>query len=71
MSTATVILLIAYAMPGNVPDIAMQLPEPSLRICWQEAQNFVDRGVPDIVKAKGAIGAYAGCRASSAHTVEE
>ncbi len=71
MNTAAVILFIAYAMPGNMPDMALQLPEPSLRICWQEAQNFVDRGVPDIVKAKGAIAVYAGCRTNNTHTVEE
>ena len=71
MNAATVILFIAYAMPGHVPDMAMQIPEPSLKICWQEAQDFVDRGVPDIVKAKGATGAYAGCRVNNEHTIEE
>lgn len=71
MNTAAVVLFIAYAMPGQMPDVALRLPEPSLQICWQEAKDFVDHGVPEIAKSRGAIGAYAGCRVNNEHTIEE
>ncbi len=71
MNTAVVLLIIAYAMPGRVPDITMKVDEPSLEICWLEAKEFVDRGVPDSLKEKGAVGLYAGCRVPSEYSMDQ
>ncbi len=70
MEPAVILLIIAYAMPGRVPDIQMKIDEPSLEVCWQEAKEFVERGVPDLLKDKGAVGLYAGCRAPSDRTID-
>ncbi len=70
METAVVFLILAYAMPGRTPDITMKIDEPSLEVCWREAKEFVERGVPDFIKDKGAVGLYAGCRAPSDRTID-
>ncbi len=70
METAVVFLILAYAMPGRIPDISIKVDEPSLEVCWLEAKEFVDRGVPKLLKEKGAIGLYAGCRASGERTID-
>ncbi len=70
MEPTVILLIIAYAMPGRVPDITMKVDEPSLEVCWQEAKEFVERGVPGPLKEKGVVGLYAGCRAPSEHTLD-
>jgi hypothetical protein len=71
MNTAIVVLILAYAMPGRVPDIAIKIDEPSLEVCWLEAKEFVDRGVPNVLKEKGAVGLYAGCRLPSEYSIDQ
>ena len=57
-----VILILAYIMPGRAPDIQHKLPESSIEECWEDAKEFVKRGVPKIAADKGAIAVLAGCR---------
>ena len=71
MNAAVAVLIIAYVMPGRIPDVQLLLDEPSLELCWSEAQTFVSQGIPDTVKDKGAIGIYAGCKVKAEYTVRE
>jgi hypothetical protein len=60
--SAAIILLIAYVMPGRIPDIQYRLPEATIEDCWAEAKEFVKRGVTPHAKEKGAIAVLAACR---------
>ena len=71
MNAAAVILVIAYAMPGRTPDISKLIEEPSLEVCWQDAKAFIDRGIPEVIRDKGAIALYAGCKVPSDRTIDE
>ncbi len=64
MTEAPIILLIAFIMPGRLPDIQHRLPEPTLEECWEDARDFVKRGLPQLAIDKGAIAVMAGCRAA-------
>lgn len=59
---AAIILLIAYVMPGRMPDIQQRVPEATIEECWSDAREFVKRGVTPLAKEKGAIAVLAGCR---------
>ena len=71
MNAAAVILVIAYAMPGRTPDVSKLIEEPSLEVCWQDAKAFIDRGIPEVIRDKGAIALYAGCKVPSDRTIDE
>lgn len=71
MNAAVAVLIIAYVMPGRLPDVMLQLDEPSLAACWTEAMDFVDHGMPDAVKDHGAVGVYAGCKVKAEYTVRD
>ena len=54
-------LVLTYVTPGrNTPDIREKLPMESLDECWESAQEFVNRGVPDNLKSR-VIATMAGC----------
>jgi hypothetical protein len=71
MNALAVVLIISYTMPGRTPDITTLIEEPSLAMCEIELHDFLIRGMPDIVREKGAVKVYAGCSVPKDYTVEE
>ncbi len=54
-------LVLTYVTPGrNTPDIREKFPMESMDECWENAQDFVSRGVPDKLK-DAVIATMAGC----------
>ncbi len=71
METAVVFLIIAYAMPGKLPDITSRTEVPSLTYCEQEAHRFNTHVMPDLLRDKGAVGMYAGCWVPKDYTLDD
>lgn len=62
VAEAAVFLIIAYIMPGQKPDIQIQIPEATIEECWSEAREFTRLGVTKAAANKGAIATLAACR---------
>ena len=60
MTEAPVILLLAFIMPGQQPDVTYRLDYPSLEECAADEVDFLKHGSPRA--PKGAIAMLAGCR---------
>ncbi len=56
-----VMLLLSVMMPGEQPDISHHERMKSLDECWTAAKEFTEKGVPDSLRAQGAVGLRAGC----------
>ena len=56
-----IMLILGIIMPPDKPDVMHRKPMASLEECWQAAQEFVARSIPDAARAGGAIGMGATC----------
>ena len=61
MNLVIIFLWLTIIMPGQKPDIEGHFKQPSAAECWKEAQAFLDQGVTDAMKERGAVAVKAGC----------
>lgn len=57
--TPKAVLVLTINMPRDAPDIRAQFEENTIEECWEDAKEFVARGVPESVP--DALGVMAGC----------
>lgn len=61
MNEVLIFLWLTVVMPGRQPDIEGHFKWPSATECWKEAQAFLDQGVTEAMKERGAVAVKAGC----------
>ena len=70
VSAKTVVLIVSIVMPADVPDVSHVEQMKSLDACWVAAREYVEHGLAESTRERGAIGLKAGCAYQESNSEE-